>query len=329
MPVKWGIIGAGGFADKRPLPALKNAKGCEITALMDIDLKRAESLAAKYGAARFYDNVDELVKDESVQAVYIATPVPLHREHTEKAASAGKHILCEKPMAATSGDCSKIIAICKENRVKLMVGMMLRFHSYHRKIKEMIEEGLLGEIIKARTQLYLWYPEVPGAWRQDYSLSKGGCMMDVGVHCLDLLRFLLGDVKEVVSSSVDNFAFSYLVEDSAAVILKFQNGSQGIIDVAWCIPHRENLLEIYGTKGSIIAERTIGPFTNPEMKLITEKGEEKLDIPYVNTYQAEFEHFAQCIRDDREPLATGEDGLANIRVIEDIYKKGILKGMSP
>ncbi len=322
--IRFGVIGAGGFADKKPIPALRESKDCQLEALMVRDLERAKKLAEKHGANKYYDSVDSLLKDKDIDAVYIATPVYMHKEYTIKAAEYGKDILCEKPMALNPAECKEMIKTCQEKRVKLMIGFMMRFHSYHQRIKELINQGTLGKIISARAQLHLWYPDTPGAWRQTPKLGGGGAIMDLGSHCIDLLCFLLGDVKEVVTI-VDTIAFNYPVEDAATLLLKFKNKAQAIVDNSFAIPNRENLLEIYGTKGTILASKTIGPFTDPQMKLITERGEEKFNIPFINLYQAEFEHFAKCIKENREPSITAADGLKNMEIISAAYQSSKTK----
>jgi len=319
LTVKWGVTGAGGIADKRIIPAIREAKNSEIASLMVRNLGRAKKLANKHGAKGYYDNVPDLLKDEQIDAVYIATPVYLHCEQTIQAAEHGKHVLCEKPMAMTVEECKRMISACKKNRVKLMIGFMMRFHSYHQKIKQLIDERVLGRIIQIRAQLHLWYPDAPGSWRQDPKLGGGGSLMDLGAHCLDLLRFFLGESTRVMAM-VDTVAFDYPVEDTATVILKFENRAQGIIDACFNIPHRENLLEVYGTKGTILASRTIGPFEDPKTKLITDEGVKELDIPYINKYEAEIEHFSECIEKDLEPSITGMDGLKNTQLILAAYE---------
>jgi len=319
MAIRWGVLGAGGFADKRPLPGLQNADNAKIEAIMVRDLDRAKKLADKYKAPKYYDNVDSFLKDKDIDAVYICTPVYLHKEQTIKAACKGKHILCEKPMALNRNEAEEMIKICKKNKVKFMPAFMLRFHTSLLKIKALIEQGALGRIISARAQLYLWYPDMSGAWRQNTKLGGGGCLMDLGPHCLDLLCFLFGEV-EAVSAMKDTIAFNYPVEDTIHVLIKFKNKVQAMMDLAFSIPSRENLLELYGTKGTILCRKVIGPFKDPVMRLITEKGEEDISVPYEDTYQAEFSHFSECLTEEKEPKVTAQEGLYNLELIQAIYR---------
>jgi 1,5-anhydro-D-fructose reductase (1,5-anhydro-D-mannitol-forming) len=319
LAVRWGVIGAGGFADRRSIPGLKEAENAVLQAVMVRDLNRAKALAEKHGAQEYYDSVEGLLSSESIDAVHISTPVYLHCEHTVAAARRGKHVLCEKPMARTVEECREMIEACRAKGVKLAIGYMMRFRAHHRKAKELINDGTLGQIAEARAQNHLWYPDVPGAWRQAPELGGGGSLADVGSHCIDLLRFLLGEVAEV-TAMMDTIVFSYPVEDTALMMLKFEGGAQGIVDASFAVPHRQCLLEVYGTKGTLLALRALGPFTDPEMRLYSEEGVEEIHVPWVNAYTAEFEDFGRCIEEGGEPAVTGQDGLRITRIMAAAYE---------
>ena len=317
--VRWGVIGAGGFADKRAIPGMLEAPNCHLHSVMVRDTARAKALAEKHGAQAWYDDVDALLADEAVDAVYVCTPVYLHREHTIRAARAGKHVLCEKPLALTVEQGEEMALACEAHDRLLMPGFMFRFHPCHRRMKEMVEAGALGQVVSARAQLCFWYPDMPDAWRQVRKTGGGGCLMDVGAHCLDLLCYLLGDVSSVMAMQ-DTSVFEYEVEDIIHVLVKFRNRAQGIIDVGFSVPNRENYLEVYGTKGSLLARKTIGPFADPAVKLVTENGEEDVSQPFRNTYGAEFEHFAECVENGEQPRVGAREGIENLRLIEAIYR---------
>ncbi|MDP6777495.1 MAG: Gfo/Idh/MocA family oxidoreductase [Candidatus Latescibacteria bacterium] len=317
--IRWGVIGAGGFADKRAIPGMLEAGNCRLQAVMVRDVARAEALARKHGAQASYADVDSLLADPEVDAVYVCTPVHLHREHTVKAAQAGKHVLCEKPLALTAEQGEDMARACAAHDRILMPGFMFRFHTSHIRVKEMIDSGALGQVVSARAQLCFWYPETPDAWRQVRQMGGGGCLMDVGSHCLDLLCYLLGDVTSVAAMQ-DTAVFDYEVEDIIHVLVKFASRAQGIVDVGFCVPHRENYLEVYGTKGSLLAQKTIGPFADPTVKWISEDGEQDVAEPFRNTYAAEFEHFADCVERGERPRVGAEEGITNLRLIEAAYR---------
>jgi predicted dehydrogenase len=187
MPVKWGVIGAGGIADRRMIPeGLLPSPKCQLVAVVDVDAQRAPSVAEKYGVPRWFTDSRDLLALPDVDAVYIATPNYLHKENAVAAAHAGKHILLDKPLAPNVADGAAIIEACRESGVKFMVGYMTRFNANHLRLRQMIQAGDLGQLLFGRAQLTCWYPDIPGAWRQDPRLAGGGALMDMGTHCLEV-----------------------------------------------------------------------------------------------------------------------------------------------
>jgi len=158
--IRWGVIGAGGFADTRAIPGLKEARNARLQAVMVRDLVRAESLARKLGAVEAYDTIDALLASPQIDAVYICTPVDLHRAHVEAVATAGKHILCEKPMAMSVDDCRAMIETCAQHHVRLGVGYMMRYRAQCQVARQLIDEGILGEMVAGRAQNSFWYPDI-------------------------------------------------------------------------------------------------------------------------------------------------------------------------
>ena len=336
MGVNWGVIGAGGIADRRTIPeGITQAGNAKLVAVMDADEGRAKEVARKYGA-RYYLQEQDLVKDKEVQAVYIATPLHLHCRQTVLAAEAGKHVLCEKPMALTLPECEQMVDVARGNKVKLGIGFLMRFHAYNRKAKEIVKKGLLGRIVFARAQLSCWYPPIEGAWRQDPKLGGGGSLIDMGNHGLDLLEFILDNRAKEVSCFTGNLVQEYPVEDAATTLVRFENGAQGVVDSYFSIPDAssKNVLEIYGSRGSILARGTLGQTPGGEMTVYREKEEkgyeaeqgrstsveEKIEPAPINTYQAEIESFSQCIEKDSEPGISAEDGLWSQKVILACYQ---------
>lgn len=336
--VKWGVIGAGGIADRRTIPeGIVPAANSELVAVMDIDEARTREVAAKYKVSRWYTSDADLVRDPEVQAVYIATPVNVHAQQAISAAEQGKHVLCEKPLAMTMDDCRRVVDACRAAGVKLSVGLMMRFHACHRAIKEVIGSGRIGQPVMARAQLTCWYPKIPGAWRQDLKLGGGGALMDLGIHTIDLLRMLLGEVR-VVTGFAENIVQDYPVDDSSVVLLKFRSGAQGVVESFFNIPDAaaQNALEIYGTKGCILAKGTIGQGSAGSFTVYSsaeDKGYEaqqtrdkggmsvlEVTPEPVNIYRAEVEAFADAVLNDKEPPISAEDGIRTLEVVLAAYQ---------
>jgi predicted dehydrogenase len=337
MTWRWGVIGAGGIADRRTIPeGIVPSKRCELVAVMDVDEARVREVAKKYGVSRATTDVKELLSWPQVQVVYVGTPVRVHPDQCVAAAEAGKHILCEKPLALTAAECRRVTAAAQANGVKLAVGYMMRFQSLHRRLKEMIDAGDLGQPVLARANFTCWYPDIPGAWRQDPKQGGGGALPDLGTHCIDLLRWLLGEVKSVTANA-DTITFRYPVDDIATIMLKFDSGAHGVIEACFNVPDAASqyILEVYGTKGAVLADHTVGQMAGGSMvaHLVDEPGGYnaaqgtpsggrtlKIEEPSVNMYQAEAEDLLDAIEQDREPLNNGAEATRVQEIVEAAYK---------
>lgn len=334
MTIRWGVIGAGGIADRRTIPeGITQASGARLVAVMDTDRNRARAVGEKYGVD-WYRNANEIFKRADIDAVYIATPVAYHRSLVAEAARHGKHVLCEKPLALTVSEAEEAIEICAVHGVKLAVGYMMRFHGAHQRLKELIDSGALGQVVLGRAQLTCWYPPIPGAWRQDRALGGGGALMDMGTHCIDLLEMLMGPVESVMAD-VGTLTHDYEVDDSALVMLRFVSGAKAIVDSNFNIPDVAaiNVLEIYGTQGSVIGEGTIGQDAGGKLIGRLEGGTssydaqqarsttaEELSYTRANPYRAEVESLMHAIRTNTVPEVDGEAGLRNLKVTLAAYE---------
>ncbi len=320
MIVRWGVIGAGGIADKRTIPAIKECKDNRLIAVMDIGKEQTKALAEKHGAKRFYTKSEDLLADEEINSVYIATPVYLHCEQAIQAASFGKHILCEKPMALSVEDCKRMIDACEKSKVKLMIGFRMRFHPFHQRIKSLIKGGVLGEIVFIKAESSIWFQSTPDNWRLKKDLAGGGALADLGEHTIDLTRYFMGKEVTEVSAFTGNVIFDYPVEETISLILKFSSRAQGVITSSFAIPYGENLLQIYGTKGMVMGSKTIGQFPAAQLKTSIEAKVKEYHAEHIDTFKSEIEHFTDCLKNDKEPLVNGEEGLKTVRIRQAAYK---------
>lgn len=338
MKIKWGVIGCGGIADRRTIPGMMLADNAELVAVMDANMQAALTVKEKYNAKYAFDKVEDLLALEEIQAVYIASPVFCHKEQAFAAAKAKKHILLEKPMALTSEESEEIAEVCKQAGVKLGIGLMMRFHSYHQEMKQLIAEGKLGNIVSMRGQLTCWYPDIPGNWRQDKTLSGGGALMDMGIHCIDLLQYISGLQAKYVTGFTCTQTFQYNADDSSAIVMQMENGALAMVDANFNIPDAaaKCRLEFYGTKGSILAEGTISQVEGGDVSILisddslaydaSQNRDElvplKLDVPLGNMYTKEIESFGRAIMEDNEPEITADDAIALQKIIEKVYASG-------
>lgn len=333
--VNWGVIGAGGIADRRTIPeGILKACNARLVAVMDADGARAEAAGRKYGV-RWHASERSLLDQADVEAVYIATPNHLHPRQARAAMRRGKHVLCEKPLAITVRDAEAMIRVARRARVKLACGYMMRFHAAHRRIAEMIRDGVIGKLTLGRAQLTCWYPPIKGAWRQTQRLGGGGAFMDMGSHCVDLLEMFFGKVKRV-HATVRTLVHRYEVDDTSLVTLEFESGAVAMVDNQFNVPDlaARNRLELYGSQGSILCEGTIGQSPAGEVTLFLDKaaggyaaaqqrsvgGGVPLRFTPVNTYRAEVEDFSDAIRHHRKPLLDAREALWNLKVCLAVYQ---------
>lgn len=336
MKIKWGVIGCGGIADRRTIPGMMLAENAELVAVMDANIDAANRVKEKYGARYAFDKEEDLLALEEIQAVYIASPVFCHKKQALMAARAGKHILLEKPMALTSAESEEIKEVCRQAGVKLGVGLMMRFGAYHQEMKRLVSEGKLGEIVSMRAQLTCWYPDMPGNWRQNKELSGGGALMDMGIHCIDLLQYITGLKAAEVSGFTTTQTFSYNADDSAAIVMKMENGSLAMVDANFNIPDAaaDCKLEIYGTKGSIMAQGTIGQVEGGDVTVFLSDDSLEYDaaqdrngvacvkpeVELGNMYTKEIASFSEAVEKNLEPEITADDAIFVQRIVEAAYK---------
>ncbi|MFA5864642.1 MAG: Gfo/Idh/MocA family oxidoreductase [Phycisphaerae bacterium] len=333
--VRWGVIGAGGIAYRKTIPGLIQAPNCELVAVMDV--ANIEKIAKDFNVPNYYTKEIDLLNDPAVQAVYIATPAHLHAKQIKLAAAKKKHILCEKPLTVSLKEAKESVAVCKKNKVFLQEGYMMKFHGAHQKIKELIEAGKLGKIVYMRAQLSCWYPPIKGAWRQDPKKGGGGALIDMATHLYDLLEYFAGKPK-TVTALTGNLVQKYKSEDASTTLLEFKSGAHATVDCFYCIPDEasKTRLEIYGSRGAILAEGTIGQSVGGNLQGIFGLGETGYDaaqnkdvqrtfqnVPFepINPYTAECEYFADCILKKKNPkINSGLNALDIISLTEKAYE---------
>ena len=337
--IKWGVIGCGGIAARRTIPEFKKmASNAELVSVMDISAERARAVAQQFGIAHWCSTEKELLK-QPVDAVYIATPQNMHTCQVIQSAKAGKHVLCEKPVAVSIREVDRMEAACRKAGVKFMLGFCMRNNVYHKKARELVQSGSLGQMVMGRAQLTCWYPPVPGAWRQDIAISHGGALIDMGTHCLDILEWIMDTRIVEVTGFQDLRTHKYPtpIEDTSTILARFGNGAHGIIDNYFNIPDAaaQNSLELYGTKGTLIGQGTIGQDPTGKMFSILQAQETGYNANQVRNVEAQRQEyrlegiglygqmidiFSRCIMDNTPPPVTLADGRHSVAVVLAIYE---------
>ncbi|MBI3965117.1 MAG: Gfo/Idh/MocA family oxidoreductase [Chloroflexi bacterium] len=312
MTVGWAFIGTGRHTTGRMMRAITEAEGAELVAVQSRDLARAQTLAAAAaGGCRAYDSYDDVLRDDRVEAIYLATPNSLHASQTLAAAAAGKHVLCEKPMALSVPDAQSMVEACDRAGVQLGVGFHMRAVPAHVEARQLIAEGAAGpvELIQVlmagpRYQRPDWYtPEMAGAF----------AMMARGVHVLDLLRFISGQEIVEVSALTDGQTSEQPLEEMALGLARFENGALASFGCGMKIPVSRNDVEVFCANGRISCVGSVD--VNGKGDLVVDDGTsaQSREFSYRFPYTVELEVFSRAVHGHGEPLATGRDGL---RVVE-------------
>lgn len=350
MAVRFGIIGCGAIFGTHA-DALKGVEGAEFTAVFDLDKAKAKAAADRYGViaapslSKFFDHVD---------AVAICTPSGYHSGVGIKAIKAGKHVVVEKPIDITYRAANALVTAAKDAGVKLGCISQHRFSSGVRRLRDAAQSGDLGRLIQGdatikwyRTQAY--YDS--GDWRGTWKLDGGGCLMNQGVHYVDMIQWIMGGVRSV-QAVCRTLAHNIEVEDVATALVEYQNGAIGVIQGSTCVyPGLAERLEVHGTHGTVILEQDRPKLwkVDPEMAQKGKYGDGVMMQPtpsqhLVGTdisatseldeataqwnaqHRLQLQDFTQAILDDREPFMTGEMALEPLKVILAIYRSSQRNG---
>mgnify|MGYP000306634631 CR=1 FL=1 len=323
--IKVGVIGCGAIAQRRHLPEYRERKDVEIIAVCDFHLSRAKEVSEMFGVKNAYDRHEQLLADKEIEAVSICTPNHLHAALSIEAMKAGKHVLCEKPMAVTLEQAEAMVRSAEENGVFLMVGHNQRLMPVHQKAKQILQEGSLGKVLSFQTVFGHSGPEnwsVDGekSWFFQKEAAIIGAMGDLGVHKVDLIRWLLADEIIEVSAVYGSLHKTMTIDDHAILILKTQNGALGTVTASWTYyPNEVNHILFYCEKGTM----KIG--TDPEFGVIVEHIDGRRDQYHLDKIQTNgmdsqlnsgvIDHFIQGIVSKKGPEINGEEGLKALKVI--------------
>ena len=336
-----GLIGAGNIA-RVHLEAYKNVENAEIVALCDINPEILAETAKMFGIEKTYTDEAEMLKNEELDACDVAVWNCSHASCSIMALNAGKHVLCEKPMATNANEAQDMIDAAKKNNKLLMIGFVLRFGDEAKIAKDFIDNGYLGDIYYSKAT-YLRRHGAPGGWFTDKSRSAGGPVIDLGVHVIDLTRFLMGRPKALSVFASTNDALKnrpnlkttvgwkpkgatpqdkYDVEDFAVAMIKYDDNKTTLLETSYSLNGEEvTKKELYGTKGGM-------NLNGADMKIYTEVNDYLSDIsPKTENYiysqemfTAEMAHFVDCALNSAECKAPAEDGLEVMKILDAIYE---------
>ncbi|MFI5237212.1 MAG: Gfo/Idh/MocA family protein [Ignavibacteriales bacterium] len=317
--LKWGVAGCGRFTEHTFIPTMKFLRRSVVNSFYSHNINRAKELAEKSGASGYFDNYDEFLKSD-IDSVFIASVNAHHFDQVIKAAEAGKNILCEKPLAITSKQSEEMVEACKRNNVYLAVNYLHRLHPHVIKAKELIKNQTIGRFVTVNVSFNIDFP--PGNnFRFKKELSGGGALRDLGTHMIDLLRFFGEEISEI-NGYMDNIIYKSDVEDFASAIVKFENGCYGSFNVSYNTKKAFNRIEILGHTGAISIENFIGVKGVPSKLTIQLDGEAKKSFrKRGNKFLFMMRAIQKSFLKNQPPPVTGEDGLINMKLIEDLESK--------
>jgi 1,5-anhydro-D-fructose reductase (1,5-anhydro-D-mannitol-forming) len=267
----WGVIGIGRIVKTRVAPAIVAEPECELVAGVSRDEQRAEEFARAFGARFATTDYAEMLAHPDVDVVFIATPNALHPDEVIAAAEAGKHVLCDKPLATTTADAIRAFEACRRAGVKLGINIHYRHMPWARQIRELITTGAIGDVISCRIQAS-GNVRPPASWRADPALAGLGTVHNIGVHLFDLLRFVQDAEPTEVAAMFDDEHVDTTVESEAHTLLRFGNGAAAYVNCNQTHPYPQNDIAIYGTRGRIVGVNLTRGEAG-ELRATTEDGE--------------------------------------------------------
>jgi xylose dehydrogenase (NAD/NADP) len=322
--VRLGVVGLGGFACTRALPAIQAADMCEVTVLVSGTPEKAHRVAAEFDVDRSldYEAFTAGAATGDYDAVYVATPPAYHRRYTEAAARLGKHVLCEKPLATGVPEAERMVEACTDHGVTLMTAYRLRTEPAVRRAREMIRDGIVGEPVQFRGGFSRNLLDDVGTdtWRLDPDVAGGGALLDLGVYPLNVARFLLDSDPVAVRAETTSRSPPFdRVDEHVAALLSFQSGVTASCTASFNA-HPANTLRVLGTDGMVLVHDPFGGDIPQE--LVVEHGEARTTHvgPAVDEVREEFDYFAHCVLTGTDCETDGQDGLTDLRIIEAAYE---------
>ncbi len=321
------VVGLGHLSLEEILPAFGQARSVRVTALVSGHRDKAMAVAAQHGISQknIYDyaGFDSIKNNPDIDYVYVVLPNAMHLEFVTRAARAGKHVLCEKPMAATAAEAEQMVKACAEAKVKLMIAYRMQYEPTQRAAIAMVRSRELGDL--RMIQAVNGQNDVPGQWRQVRAMAGGGSLPDVGIYCYNAFRYLTGEepieITGRVTSPKDDPRFRE-VEDLAAFTLLFPSGVLGVGTSGYSI-HESRSMRVMASKGAIQFENAFA-YSNVSMSIARKVGQieglERRQYPPKSQFALEMDHFAEAIRADVVPHTPGEEGLQDMRIKEAIYQ---------
>ena len=312
----WGITGLGRIASAQIAPAIGACANSTLVSVASRDQGRAEEFAKAHGAARAFGDYAAMLADPEVAAVYIATPNALHAGQVIAAARAGKHVLCDKPLATSLADARRCVDECRTSGVRLGVTFQTRNHDGLAEAAELVSTGGIGRVVVAQVEMS-GGRNLPRGWRTDPGLAGLGTLNNIGVHAFDILRYLLGSEVREVAALTDSEP-GYEIDTTALVLLRFASGTLAYVNANQSVPNAQDDIVLYGTEGRVLARNLSRPGRDGTLSFITRDGEREMPAASHDAYRRTIGAFADAVLQGRDPSPSGEDGLRSAELTDAI-----------
>jgi len=309
----WGLIGASTIAAEHMIAAIRAQAGHDVVAVASSNAERGKAYAQTHRIPAAYGSIDALLADPAVDAVYISTTNELHRDQVLAAARAGKHVLCEKPLALNLDDALAMVHACRAAGVVMATNHHLRNAATHRKIRDLVREGAIGKPLYARVFHAVHLPPHLQGWRLDKPQAGGGVILDITVHDADTLRFILdAEPVEAIGMSQSAAMAREGLEDGVMAVLRFDNGVLAQLHDAFTVKHAATGIEVHGEQGSIVGRNVMTQRPVGDVMLRNASGEHAVAVDHENLYVRGVASFCAAVRGEGAPAATAEDGVRSL-----------------
>jgi len=317
--VRWGLLSTARI-NRRLAPGIRASRLTELAGVASRDRSKAERAVRELGAERAFGSYEEMLASDAIDAIYLSLPNSLHAEWAMKAAEAGKHVLCEKPLASTSEEAKQVVDVCEREGVLLMEAFMYRHHPQHAQVREIISSGRIGDPLVVHAQFtYYLAPSEDIRWTGELS---GGALMDVGCYCINASR-LIFEAEPITAKGLGRYDGVRGVDVTTLALLEFPDNRFASFSCSMLL-QRSNRYEVVGSEGSIEVPTAFVPGnTDVVLRVSDRSGSTEVVVPGVDQYRLEVEHFSKCILDGTSLTYPAENGLATMRTIDAVRSSSL------
>ncbi len=314
--INWGILGTANIAKTCTIPAMRKAENCNLYAIAGRNREKAEQFRYEFGFEKAYDSYEKLLEDKGVDAVYIPLPNHLHKEWVLRAAKKRKHILCEKPIAASEKELSEMLSACKENGVILMEAFAYLHSPIIKAVKETVREGIIGEPVFMETSFF-----IPPCEENNIRMKRetlGGSLYDLGCYTSSIILTVFGEepleAKAVSLNSEGN------IDLLTTGVMEFSKNRKAVFSIGMCSPYRADRFIVYGEKGILEAAIPFNAEGRLTYSIIRNGRREDIEVNVPDNYMLEAEQMVRCIADGEKPYVSNEFSLMNARTLDKLLK---------